>query len=60
MIERGNVYKIIETCFCMEKHLKARPKKKIFPKEKIHLLRGKAVETIKSLLLPNDKIIKIF
>ena len=43
----------------MEEHLKKRPQKKVFPKEKIDSLRDQAIDKIKSKLLPDDKIIKI-
>lgn len=43
----------------MEEHHKKRPPKKVFPKEEIDRLRNLAVYTIKSKLLPNEKIIKI-
>ncbi|MEK6969043.1 MAG: hypothetical protein AABW48_01305 [Nanoarchaeota archaeon] len=43
----------------MEKHLKKRPQKKVFPKEEIDSLRNQAIEKIKSKLLPDKKIIKI-
>ncbi|HBR81153.1 TPA: hypothetical protein DEA21_05975 [Candidatus Uhrbacteria bacterium] len=43
----------------MEPHLKTRPKKTIFPEEKITDLRNQAVEKIKSSFLPDNKIIKI-
>lgn len=43
----------------MEAHLKKRPQKKVFQKEKIDSLRNQAIEKIKSKLLPNEKIIKI-
>ena len=43
----------------MESHLKKRPRKSIFQKEKINFLRNKAINKIKSKLLPDEKIIKI-
>ncbi|MFQ5540743.1 MAG: hypothetical protein ACE5F4_00645 [Candidatus Paceibacteria bacterium] len=43
----------------MEEHLKKRPQKKVFQKEKIDSLRNQAIEKIKSKLLPDEKIIKI-
>jgi hypothetical protein len=43
----------------MEKYLKKRPKKKVFPKKKIDSLRDQAIKKIKSKLLPDEKIIKI-
>ncbi len=43
----------------MEEHLKKRPQKKIFSKEKTDSLRNQAVEKVKSKLLPDEKIIKV-
>ncbi len=43
----------------MNEHLKKRPQKKVFQKEKIDAIRDQAIDEIKSKLLPNDKIIKI-
>ncbi|MAG47963.1 hypothetical protein CL617_05125 [archaeon] len=43
----------------MGEHLKKRPKKKIFQKEKIDFLRNKAIDKIKVKFLPDEKIIKI-
>ncbi len=43
----------------MEEHLKERPAKMIFSEEEISKLRNKAIEKIKSKLLPNEGIIKI-
>jgi len=43
----------------MEEHLKNRPQKKIFHIKKINKLRAKAIDKIKSKLLPNEGIIKI-
>lgn len=43
----------------MEKHLKQRPRKIVFPREKVNILRNQAINKIKSLLLPDNKIIKI-
>jgi len=44
----------------MEEYLKNRPQKKLFPKAKIDFLRDQAIDKIKSKLLPDEKIIKIF
>jgi hypothetical protein len=43
----------------MEEHLQKRPEKRIFPQKLQDSLREKAVQAIKSKMLPNDKIIKI-
>jgi len=43
----------------MEKYLRKRPRKRVFPKEKIDSLRNQAIDKIKSRLLPDNKIIKI-
>jgi len=43
----------------MEEYLKKRPQKKVFQKEEIDSLRNKAIEKIKSKLLPDEKIIKV-
>ncbi len=43
----------------MEEHLKKRPQKKVFQKGEIDSLRKRAIEKIKSKLLPDEKIIKI-
>lgn len=43
----------------MEKHLKDRPRKKVFGRRKINSLRGQAIDKVKSKLLPNKKIIKV-
>lgn len=43
----------------MEEHLKKRPQKKVFQKEKIDCLRNQAIDKIKARLLPDEKIIKI-
>jgi hypothetical protein len=43
----------------MEKHLEIRPKKKPFKLDIQNSLRDRAIEKVKSKLLPNEKIIKI-
>jgi len=43
----------------MKEHMKKRPQKKVFQKEKIDYLRNQAIDKIKSKFLPDDKIIKI-
>lgn len=43
----------------MEEYLKKRPQKKVFQKEDINYLRDRAIDKIKSKLLPDDKVIKI-
>lgn len=43
----------------MEEHLKGRPSKKVFSKEKIDNLRNKAIEKVKTKLLPDKDIIRI-
>ena len=43
----------------MEEHLRKRPNKKIFSEELIGVLREKAIDKIKSKLLPDKRIIKI-
>ncbi|PIR03434.1 MAG: hypothetical protein COV60_00275 [Candidatus Magasanikbacteria bacterium CG11_big_fil_rev_8_21_14_0_20_43_7] len=43
----------------MEEYLKKRPKRTVFQKEKIDLLRNQAISKITSALLPDKKIIKI-
>ncbi|MCK4670239.1 MAG: hypothetical protein KAT43_03470 [Nanoarchaeota archaeon] len=43
----------------MEEHTNNRPKKTVFKIEEIEQLRTKAIEKIRSKLLPDDKIIKI-
>ncbi len=43
----------------MEDYLKKRPVKEVFQKKEIDFLRNKAIEKIKSKLLPDSKIIKI-
>ena len=43
----------------MEDYLKKRPQKKVFQKEEIVRLRNKAIDKIKTRLLPDSKIIKI-
>ncbi|NQU98962.1 hypothetical protein HQ533_05870 [Candidatus Woesearchaeota archaeon] len=44
----------------MKEYLKKRPRKRIFQKGEIDSLRDIAIEKIKSKLLPDEKIIKIF
>ena len=43
----------------MEEHLKERPPKKVFSKEKIDSLREKSIEKIKAKLLLDENVIKI-